>query len=65
MSNRLPIDDIRKARQDLEKRIRIDVSQFEQDTGLRVNSIDLSRTQNIEAIVGKIADVTIHLEVPR
>lgn len=66
MSTRdMTIDQIDKARADLEKRLRIDIAQFEKDSGCQIRELDLIRNRGMDGFRAELLAVRIEIEVLR
>lgn len=65
----LTVNDAKKKRRDLEKRLQIDIQQFQLDTGLRVERVTLVQHETMAHAFGmkspELAAVVIEVELPR
>lgn len=59
------IEEVVKARRDLEKRLLVDIQQFERDTCVQVGHIELQHVQRMGERTDALIDVEIRLEFPR
>ena len=60
----LTLTHILKFRRDLERRIQIDINQFEKDTGLVVSRVDLLHSHVMEEPNKRVARVQLDVELP-
>jgi hypothetical protein len=60
----MTIDEIKKARRDLERRLMIDIEQFEKDTGVVVEHLDVSHMHPVYG-TPKLLYVEVRLDIPK
>jgi hypothetical protein len=61
----ITVDFILKKRRDLERRLLIDLRQFEEDTGVQLESIQMVHTGRVGHRIDALVDVVVKLEFPR
>lgn len=60
----MTVEEIKKKRLDLQRRLLIDINQFQIDTGMRVNSVELLHMNTLGQKTQELAYVEIEVILP-